>query len=170
MQAESLTFFFLKPGAVRAWSCLTLGFSHSGPSRLCAQLGPSSAFWSERASPLHCPVMPEPGAGGMGQSALLCAELTLGALAVVWCRGPVSGMFSSSFLPHVRFLFLFKVDRVGPGKWSVGLGLTVQNSGRKTRDSFVFSGPKSSFPPGAPCLQRGPRVCLAELACRTFGA
>lgn len=106
----------------------------------------------------------------MGQSALLCAELTLGALAVVRCRGPVSGMFSSSFLPHVRFLFLFKVDRVGPRKWSVEPGLTVQKPGRKTRDSFVLSGPKPSSPLGAPCLQRGPRVCLAELACMTFGA
>ena len=105
----------------------------------------------------------------MGQSAPLCAELALGTLALVRCCRPVSGMFSS-FLPHVRFLFLFKVDRVGPRKWSVEPVFTVQNPGRKTRDSFVLGSPKPSFPPGAPCLQRGPQVCLAELACRTSGA
>uniref|UniRef100_F1N727 Ski oncogene n=1 Tax=Bos taurus TaxID=9913 RepID=F1N727_BOVIN len=51
-----------------------------------------------------------------------------------------------------------RVDRVGPRKWSVEPVFTVQNPGRKTQDSFVLGSPKPSFPPGAPCLQRGPQV------------
>ena len=118
VRAESPV-FLPEPGAVQAWSCLVLGFSHSGLSRLA--VGSSVPSWAlappfgQRASPLHCLVTPEPGAWGMGQSALLYAELTLGALARVRCHRLVLGMFSS-FLPHGLILFLFKVDRVGPRK------------------------------------------------------